>query len=423
MGFRSILAAVVAAFFLTAAAATVANAAAAPKDVPVATSEEEARFHAFLRDFRAEALKAGIMGSTYDRAVSTISLNPKVEELNEKQPEFVRPIWEYLAGAVSAARISRGRDQMAANAQLFARLQDAYGVPPEILTAIWGLETGYGQNEGSFNLFEALATLAYEGPRMEYGRRQFLAALKIADIEGRDPATMTGSWAGAFGHTQFVPTTFLEHAIDGDGDGKRDMWNSPADALASAANYLKQMGWRPGQSWGEEVQLPPGFAYDQAETNLRKPIAEWAKLGVRSASGQPLQDSAEEAAIILPAGYRGPAFLVRNNFNVILRYNAATSYALAIGLLSDRFKGAGIVQASWPVDESPLDETSRTALQDGLTALGFPTGGTDGVLGRLTQQAIRDYQKSRGLPADGFPTPGLLTRILNERAAKPQSAQ
>ena len=420
MGFRSIRAAVVAALFLTSAAATMANAAAAPKDVPVATSEEEARFRAFLRDFRAEALKAGIMGTTYDRAVSTISLNPKVEELNEKQPEFVRPIWEYLAGAVSPARVSRGRDQMAANAQLFARLQDAYGVPPEVLTAIWGLETNYGQNEGSFNLFEALATLAYEGPRMEYGRRQFLAALKIADIEVRDPATMTGSWAGAFGHTQFVPTTFLEHAIDGDGDGKRDMWNSPADALASAANYLKQSGWRPGQSWGEEVQLPPGFAYDQAETNLRKPIAEWAKLGVRNAAGQPLPDSAEDAAIILPAGYRGPAFLVRNNFSVILRYNAATSYALAIGLLSDRFKGAGIVQASWPVDESPLDDRSRTALQDGLTALGFPTGGTDGVLGRLTQQAIRDYQKSRGLPADGFPTPGLLTRILNERAAKPQ---
>jgi membrane-bound lytic murein transglycosylase B len=358
------------------------------------------------------------MPTTYDRAVSTIVLNPKIEELNEKQPEFVRPIWEYLAGAISETRVSRGRDQMAANAQLFARLQDSYGVPPEVLTAIWGLETGYGQNEGSFNLFEALATLAFEGPRMDYGRRQFLAALKIADVEGRDPATMTGSWAGAFGHTQFVPTTFLEHAIDGDGDGKRDMWNSPADALASAANYLKQSGWRPGEPWGEEVRLPQGFAYEQAEAGNRKPIAEWAKLGVRNAAGEPLPDSTDEAAIFLPAGYRGPAFLTRNNFNAILRYNAASSYALAIGLLSDRLKGAGIVQASWPVDESPLDETGRTALQDGLTALGFSTGGTDGVLGRRTQQAIRDYQKARGLPADGFATPGLLTRVLNERGAK-----
>ena len=418
MVFRSTKMAVVAAAFVTLAGTM---ASAAPP--PVAPLQEQARFHAFIRDFRAEALKAGIMPATYDRAVSTIDLNPKVEELNEKQPEFVRPIWEYLAGAITDARVSRGRDQMGAHAQLFARLQDTYGVPPEVLTAIWGLETGYGQNEGSFNLFEALATLAYDGPRMEYGRRQFIAALKIADLEGRDPATMTGSWAGAFGHTQFVPTTFLEHAVDGDGDGKRDLWNSPADALASAANYLKQSGWRPGESWGEEVQLPSDFAYEQAETDLRKPIAEWAKLGVRNAAGGPLPDSADEAAILLPAGYRGPAFLVRNNFHAVLRYNSATAYALAIGLLSDRLKGAGIVQAKWPVDEVPLDETSRTALQEALTALGFSTGGTDGVLGRRSQQAIRDYQKSRGLPADGFATPALLARVLNERNVKAPTAQ
>ena len=421
MVFRGACLTVLAALFMSAAG-TIAIAAPAPKTtpVPIAAPEEEVRFHAFIRDFRSEALKAGITPATYDRAVSTIDLNPKVEELNEKQPEFVRPIWEYLAGAITETRISRGRDQMAAHAQLFARLKDTYGVPPEVLTAVWGLETGYGQNEGTFNLFEALATLAYDGPRMEYGRRQFIAALKIAEIEGRDPTTMTGSWAGAFGHTQFVPTTFLEHAVDGDGDGKRDLWNSPADALASAANYLKDSGWRPGESWGEEVQLPQDFAYEQAEIGIRKPIEEWAQLGVRDAAGGPLPDSAEEAAILLPAGYRGPAFLVRNNFNVILRYNSATAYALAIGLLSDRLKGAGIVQAKWPVDEIPLDEASRTALQEGLTALGFSTGSADGVLGRRTQQAIRDYQKSRGLPADGFATPGLLTRVLNDRSTNPQ---
>jgi membrane-bound lytic murein transglycosylase B len=406
---------------LTAGTCANANAAPAPNTIPIplAIPEQDARFYAFLRDFRAEALAAGIRPETYDRAVAGISLNPRVEELNEKQPEFVRPIWEYLAGAITDSRVARGRELIAANAPLFARLQDTYGVPAEVLTAIWGLETGYGQNEGSFNLFEALATLAYDGPRVEYGRRQFLAALKIAEIEGRDPATMTGSWAGAFGHTQFVPTTFLEHATDGDGDGKRDLWNSPADALASAANYLKQSGWRAGESWGEEVQLPRGFAYESAETNIRKPISEWAGLGVRSISGEPLNPSADPAAVFLPAGYRGPAFLVRNNFNVILKYNAATSYALAIGLLSDRLKGAGNVQASWPVDESTLDQASAVALQDGLTALGFSTGGSDGVLGARTRQAIRDYQQARGLPADGFATAALLTRILNERAARP----
>jgi membrane-bound lytic murein transglycosylase B len=414
---------IVAALFFSAVLGGAGNAAPAPRAVPMplAMPEEEARFYAFLRDFRGEALGAGIRPAIYDRAVLGISLNVRVEELNEKQPEFVRPVWEYLQGAVSETRIARGRERIAADPGLFERLQAAYGVPPEVLTAIWGLETGYGQNEGSFNLFEALATLSYDGPRIAYGRRQFIAALKIADIEGRDPATMTGSWAGAFGHTQFVPTTFLDHAVDGDGDGVRDLWNSPADALASAANYLKQSGWRAGESWGEEVRLPETFAYEDADTDVRKPVAEWARLGVVKISGEALLDSGEQGAIFLPAGYRGPAFLVRSNFNVILRYNAATSYALAIGLLSDGLKGAGLgpgaggVQGSWPLDETPLDESSRTALQDGLTALGFMTGGTDGVLGRQTRAAIRAYQKARGLPADGFATASLLTRILNER--------
>jgi membrane-bound lytic murein transglycosylase B len=407
-----------AALVVSAFACLPAGAAPAAKNLsaPAAPQDEELRFAAFLRDFRADALKAGITPATYDRAVSDIHVNLRVEELNEKQPEFVRPIWEYLAGAVSEMRVNRGREQIASHADLFARLQDSYGVPAEILTAIWGLETGYGQNEGTFNLFEALATLAYDGPRTEYGRRQLIAALRIADVEGRDPTTMTGSWAGAFGHTQFVPTTFLEQAVDGDGDGKRDLWNSPADALASAANYLKHSGWRDGESWGEEVRLPDGFPYEIADTDTMRPISEWASLGVRRISGEPLGDATEPAAIFLPAGYRGPAFLVRNNFRAILKYNAATSYALAIGLLSDRLRGAAPVQASWPLDEAPLDESGRTALQEGLTALGFSTGGTDGVLGRQSRAAIRAYQKASGLPADGFATANLLTRILNERS-------
>jgi membrane-bound lytic murein transglycosylase B len=405
------------AIFLSAAAGAPVHAAPAVQNVPVpvAAPEEEQRFYAFLRDFRAEALNAGIMPATYDRATANIHLNARVEELNEKQPEFVRPVWDYLAGAISDTRMARGRDQIVARADLFARLQNNYGVPPEILTAIWGLETGYGQNEGTFNIFEALATLAYDGPRVQYARRQFIAALKIADAEGRDPRTMTSSWAGAFGHTQFVPTTFLDNAVDGDGDGKRDVWNSPADALASAANYLKQSGWHPGESWGEEVRLPDGFPYEIADTDTKKPIAEWTNLGVRKISGEPLGDAADGAAIFLPAGYRGPAFLVRNNFNVILKYNASTSYALAIGLLSDRLRSAGGVQASWPLDEVPLDEFGRTTLQEGLSALGFSTGGADGVLGRQSRAAIRAYQKARGIPADGYATPNLLTRILSER--------
>jgi peptidoglycan lytic transglycosylase B len=344
-----------------------------------------------------------------------ISLNPRVQQLNLQQPEFVRPIWEYLASAVSADRVKIGTEAMAANAALLARLEAAYGVQGSILTAIWGLETAYGRNEGGYNLFEALATLAYEGPRAAYGKKQLLAALKIADSENRDPKTMLSSWAGAFGETQFVPTTFLEHAVDEDGDGKKDLWNSPADALASTANYLKESGWRAGMSWGQQVTLPDGFAYELADPEFKKPISEWQALGVRDTNGGDLLAGDDPVAIFLPAGYRGPAFLLRENFNVILKYNFATSYALAIGLLSDRLKGAEPIMASWPTDILPLEESARIALQQGLTSLGYDAGGADGVFGRRTRAAIRDYQKARGLPADGFPTPQLLTRILNER--------
>jgi membrane-bound lytic murein transglycosylase B len=406
----------IAAAFAVLAFAWSAGAHAA--NAPVA-ADAEARFRAFLQDFRQEALSAGISAGTYDRAVAGIDLNPRVETLNLNQPEFVRPVWDYLAGAITEARVRRGKELIVANAELFARLQETYGVPAEILTAIWGMETGYGQNQGSFNLFEALATLAYDGPRAAYGRRQLIAALKIAEIEHRDPKTMTGSWAGAFGLTQFVPTTFLERAVDGDGDGTRDLWNSPADALASTANYLKRAGWRAGDNWGEEVQLPPDFAYQDADPELQKATIEWAMLGVRKINGEPLPENAEASAIFLPAGAHGPAFLLRDNFYAILKYNFATSYALAVSELADRYRGGEGVIGSWPRQEMMLNQNQRAALQQGLTALGFDTGGTDGVFGRRTRQALRDYQKSRSLAADGFPTAELLTRILNERSAVP----
>lgn len=384
-----------------------------------ATPEQEMKFHAFLSDFRAEALKAGIAADIYDRATSNIDVNPRVQELNEKQPEFVRPVWEYLASAVSDARVKRGDDSIAANRDLLLRLQSTYGVPEEVLAAIWGMETNFGQNIGTFNLFEALATLAYDGPRVAYAKRQFIAALKIVQEGGFDPAAMTSSWAGAFGHTQFVPTTYLEHAIDGDGDGKRDLWNSPADALASTANYLKESGWRMDENWGEEVKLPDGFAYELADPDMRKSLDDWGAFGVAKMSGEPLSGS-DSAFLFLPAGYRGPAFVVTGNFNAILKYNFATSYALAIGLLSDRLKGDAPLMANWPLEELPLDMGQNTALQEGLTALGFDTGGVDGAFGRRSRAALRDYQKARGLPADGFATAAILTKVLNERAALPR---
>jgi membrane-bound lytic murein transglycosylase B len=377
------------------------------------------RFRAFVDAFRAEAIEAGIQPELYDRAMGSISLNPRVEQLNNSQPEFVRPVWDYLESAVSETRVTRGREMIATHADLFARLHDNYGVPLEVLTAIWGLETGYGQTLGGFNLFEALATLAYEGSRTAYARRQLIAALRIAQTEGRDPATMTGSWAGAFGLTQFIPTTFLERAIDGDGDGRRDLWSSPADALASTANYLKVSGWRTGESWGVEVALPPDFPYEKADPDIRLANYEWAQMGVRKVNGELVPETSDISAIFLPAGARGPAFLLNENFYAILKYNFATSYALAVSLLSDRLRGATGVVGTWPRNEAMLSIGQRKTLQEGLTTLGYDTGGTDGVLGRRTRQAIREYQKARGIPADGYATASLLTRILNERFSLP----
>jgi hypothetical protein len=243
--------------------------------------------------------------------------------------------------------------------------------------------------------------------------------LRIAQTEGRDPANMTGSWAGAFGLTQFIPTTFLERAVDGDGDGKRDLWGSPADALASTANYLQRSGWRSGESWGAEVLLPPDFAYENADPDIRLASYEWAQRGVRKANGDPLPESTDLSAIFLPAGARGPAFLLNENFYAILKYNVATSYALAVSVLSDRLRGSPGVNGAWPRGETMLNARQRMTLQEGLNTLGYDTGGMDGVLGRRTRQAIRDYQKARGLPADGYATSSLLTRILNERFSLP----
>lgn len=379
------------------------------------TVAEHANFENFVHEFRATAIAAGIRPEIYDRATSGISFNPRIQELNEKQPEFVRPIWEYLEGVITPQRIEHGRDLMEDDGRLLRRLDAQYGVPPQILIAIWGIETNYGRSLGSFNMVEALANLAFAGPRAEYGRRELLAALRIAQEQHIDPTTMSSSWAGAFGQTQFIPTTFLKFGIKENGNGTIDLWDSVADALASTANYLQQSGWHAGEPWGQEVQLPDNFPYASADTSIRKPVSEWRQMGVQAIPGQEFRSGDQMAAIVLPAGHRGPAFMVFDNFNALLTYNSAVSYALAVGLLADRLQGLPRVQASWPVDEPALDLASAIALQQGLTDLGFSTGGTDGVFGPKTRDAIRLYQQSRGLPPDGFATEALVERVLNEK--------
>jgi membrane-bound lytic murein transglycosylase B len=384
--------------------------------IPQQTPVRDPKFDAFLQDFRAEALKAGITASLYDQALSGINPIARVQELNQTQPEFVRPVWEYLDNAVSARRIADGQAALAANAALFDQLETRYGVPRTILAAIWGVESSYGTQLGSFNIFGALATLAYDGPRQPYGRTQLLAALKLAQDEHIDPSTMNASWAGGIGHTQFIPTTYLAHAVDGDGDGKRDLWHSPADALASTASYLSASGWKAGEDWGQEVRLPENFAYEDAEIDIEKPIADWVKQGLTDSTGAPLAGGTQKAALFLPAGAKGPAFLLRGNFFALLKYNTTTSYALAVSLLSDRLQGKASIATSWPREEMPLNSEQRLALQLALEALGFGTGGVDGVLGKNTRTALRAYQKARGLSPDGFATVDMLSRVTAEWA-------
>jgi peptidoglycan lytic transglycosylase B len=385
---------------------------------PSPPSPQDLKFQAFIRDYRQSARAAGIADATYGAAMAHVTRKQSVEDLNLYQPEFSRPVWLYLDSAVSDRRVYDGQQALAANLQMLSSIEAKYGVPKEFLVSIWGNESDYGRGSEPFNMFEALATLAYDGPRVDYARPELIAALKIMQQQHFAPEIMTSSWAGAFGQTQFVPSTFLAHAVDGNGDGVIDLWHSSADALASAANVLSDAGWQRGNVWGYEVRLPNGFAYEQADVDITKPVGEWRRLGVKSVWGTELPKTEEYGAIYLPAGARGPAFVVFGNFKVILKYNNAASYALAVCLLADRLKGGASVQASWPRDEQPLTRDERIAFQTYLQKLGYNIGIVDGVLGRKARASLRDYQKVRGMAADGFPTEDLLTRIATETAAK-----
>ncbi|HVW75329.1 MAG TPA: lytic murein transglycosylase [Rhizomicrobium sp.] len=378
---------------------------------PAAPGSGNPKFDAFLAEARKTALAQGITPQAFDAATAGIAPIPAIATMNANQPEFAKPVWSYLDSAVSARRIADAKIMLARYGDVLAKIQASSGVPKEILVAIWGMETDYGSDNGGFNLFSALATLAYDGPRADYARPEFFAALKLYQEQHYPLGEMVASWAGAFGQTQFTPTTFFKYATDGDGDGRIDLWASAPDALASSARLLSAQGWRTGERWGYEVRLPNGFPYEDADTETQKTVAEWGAMGVKTADGALLPQSDDSAGIYLPAGVRGPAFLVLSNFNVILKYNNAASYALAVGLLADRMAGAPPVKHAWPRDERPLSRTERIQFQTDLTRLGFDTGTPDGVLGRKSRAALRQYQKSRGLAADGFATASLLAML------------
>jgi membrane-bound lytic murein transglycosylase B len=381
-------------------------------------SSGDPKFDAFLAEARVTALAQGITAATFDSATAGIAPIPPVTAMNANQPEFAKPVWSYLDSAVSARRIKDAQLMLARYGEVLDRIAAQYGVPKEILVAVWGMESDYGADSGSFNLFAALATLAYDGPRAAYAKPEFLAALQIYQQQHYPLTEMVGSWAGAFGQTQFTPTTFLKYAADGDSDGQIDLWRSAPDALASAARLLAEQGWKKGQPWGYEVMLPSNFAYEDADTDTRKAISQWSAQGVMTASGESLPASDDSAGIYLPAGARGPAFLVFANFSTILKYNNAASYALAISLLADRMAGAGPLRHAWPRDERALSRGERFQFQTDLQKLGFDLGAPDGVLGRKTRAALRQYQKSKALAADGFATASLLAMLEADAASK-----
>jgi lytic murein transglycosylase len=367
-------------------------------------------FVRWIDAFRAGARQAGIAEATLRAAFDDVHYLPRVVELDRAQPEFTRSVWSYLDNTVTDGRVAAGQDKLLQWRTAADAASARYGVPAEIVVAIWGMESNYGGNFGSIPTIDALATLGFEGRREDWAKGQLLAALRILQNGDIDRAQMVGSWAGAMGQTQFLPSVFLAHAVDADGDGRRDIWGSMPDVMASTAAFLAHSGWRSGQPWGAEVTLPPGFDPGRADASVKQPSPQWASEGVRRTDGAPLPDFTD-GYLLLPAGARGPAFLVGPNFRAILRYNNSTSYALAVSLLAQRIAGGPGVQASWPRDLVMLTRTQVFALQAALNQRGFDTGTPDGQAGPATRDGLRRWQRSVGLPADGYPTLEVLQRL------------
>jgi membrane-bound lytic murein transglycosylase B len=368
-------------------------------------------FNAWISGFRNRATRQGILTATFDAAFDGIIYNTTVIERDRNQSEFTKSLWDYLDTAVSDARVRNGRRALDNNRQLLNRIEDTFGVDKDVVVAIWGLESAYGAVRGSTNVIEAMATLAYDGRRGEFFEQQLIAALQILQAGDTAPRNMTGSWAGAMGHTQFIPTSFLDYAVDGNGDGRRDIWaDDPTDALASTANYLRSFGWVQGQPWGVEVQIPQGFDYATARRENQKLPSEWATIGIVDMAGRAVPDHGS-ASILLPAGALGAAFMIFPNFAVIERYNTADAYVIGVGLLSGRISGGDAVQAAWPRDDRALNGVERVELQERLTAAGFDTTVIDGRIGPLTINAIRNYQLANNITPDGYASLRLLNRL------------
>lgn len=379
-----------------------------PAPIPAASAGDEAGLQRFVQSFRSRAVASGVSPATYDRAMRIARYNPEVIRLDRKQAEFSRPVWLYLDSAVSDVRITTGRQKAAQLSGVLSQIEARYGVPREIVLAVWGMESNFGANRGKMQIIPSLATLAYDGRRGEMFQNQLIAALRIIQAGDTAPEAMLGSWAGAMGHTQFMPNSYLDYAVDFTGDGRRDIWSEdPTDSLASTANYLRRNGWVPGQAWGAEVQLPSGFNMGLVGKGTRR--SDWATQGVRRMGGGALPGG--NGSIIMPAGANGPAFLILDNFRSILRYNNSDNYALGVAFLGERIAGRNGIQGSWPRNDRALSTAERQEIQQRLRAKGFYQGEIDGLFGSATMESVAAYQRSIGVTPDGYPTSILLGQL------------
>lgn len=388
---------------------------------PMADSAQaNAKYQRFVKSFWSVAKRAGISRATYDAAFKGMTPDPEVIKKNARQPEFLLPPSHYLALTVTDTRIKVGAEMLEKYKSELEAIQKKYGVDKQVLLAIWGMETNFGQFMGGHNVIRALSTLAYSGRRQKFGRSELLAALKMLERGYVTPDKIGGSWAGALGYTQLLPSNYLKFAVDFDGDGKRDIWETPADALASTANYLARNGWKRGPTWGYEVVLPKRVSSRLAGRRNSRSISRWKSLGVKRVRGQKFSRGGDRAYLFLPAGKAGPALLLMDNFRVIMRYNASHKYALSVAHLSDRILGVPAFERSWPDGVRALDEAERFELQKRLTLRGYEIGKIDGVLGSKTRGAIGKLQKEKKMKVDGFPKPKILEILREEQGPLPE---
>lgn len=389
-----------------------------PQMTADAIQNSAANFNRCIEGLYPAAAKRGVSRATFDAQTRGLTPELKIMDLVDAQPEFTKSVWEYVDLLVSEDRVRRGREILAEHRAAFDAVERTYGVDRHVLTAIWGIESKYSTMGGERSVVRSTATLSCVGRRQDYFRNEFIAALELLERGDVRPEQLKGSWAGAFGPTQFMPTVYKNHAVDADGDGHRDMINSVPDMLASTSNFFRRNGWESGQSWGYEVVVPKNFNYLLADRSRQMTITEWERLGIRRAGDKPFPRHGDRAYLFVPAGSQGPGFLMLHNFRVIMRYNPAEAYALAIGHLADRLRGGEAFVQVWPRHERVLSLSERAEMQQLLVRRGYDAGEPDGRFGAKTRAAIRDYQAAAGLVPDGFATQTVLARLRGQSAAR-----